>query len=153
MQANLRNQELPQAQTARPDFLPKVKLEQSKRSRNMAETLHNRALQNHASCFSIRSSMHPARSLQEEDTYFDDGLIPRALNIRRPYLHENETSPTGRYMNRFGTAEERQDQTPKGQLRVVNPDVDADHASHHQPRAAIYLVSLLMFFIVIWTDS
>lgn len=119
----------------------------------MAETLNNRALQHHASCFSIRSSMQPARSLQEEDTYFDDGLIPRALNIRRPYLHENVTSPTGRYMNRFGTAEERQDQTPKGQLRVVSPDVDVDHASHHQRRAAIYLVSLLMFSIVIWTDS
>ena len=119
----------------------------------MAATLNNRTLQHYASCFSLRSSKQPARSLQEEETYIDAGLIPRALNIRRPYLHENVTSPTRAYIKSTGPSEERQDMTRNGQLQMISSDVDGDYPYHHQRRPAIYLVSFLMFFIVVRTDS
>ena len=97
--------------------------------------------------------MQSARSLQEDETYYDDGLTPRALNIRRSHLRENAPSPTRRYKTRSQANEESQDMTSKGQLRVINPDPVVDHDYHDHRRAAIYLVSFLTTFMKVLTDS
>jgi hypothetical protein len=43
--------------------------------------------------------------------------------------------------------------TPKGQLRVMNPDSVVDYDYHDHRRAAIYLVSFLTIFTKVLTDS
>ena len=102
--------------------------------------LTHRALQHHASCFSIRGNMRSTRSSRDEETYYDDGLTPRALNIRRPpHLRESMSSPTRRYTTQSESTEESRDSTPRGPLRVMNPEVGHDYRDHR--RAAVYMVS------------
>lgn len=96
--------------------------------------------------------MQPARTSREDETYYDDGLTPRALNIRRPHLRENVPSPTRRYRMQSQTNEESQEMAPKGQLRVMNPDQIIDHDYPDHRRAAIYLVSSLVIFLKVLTD-
>lgn len=96
--------------------------------------------------------MQSVRSSREDETYYDDGLTPRALNIRRSHLREKVPSPTRRYNTR-SQANESQDMTPKGQLRVMNPDPVVDHDYHDHRRAAVYLVSFLAVFVKVLTDS
>lgn len=131
------------APSARYPFLPRAKSRAcTQRNRSMASSpLTHRALQHHASRFSIRGNMHPAELCQEEaDPYHDDGLTPRALNIRRPlHLGENVPSPTRRHSVQSESSEQSQDSTPRGPLRVMNPDIDVEYRDHR--RAAIYVVS------------
>jgi hypothetical protein len=112
-------------------------------------TLTHQALEHHESCFSVRTNMQSAQPSREDKTYFEDeALIPEALNIRSSQLTPSQMGLI-----------ESQESTPRGALRVMNPDPDVDqdfdqdfqqdfnrgyNDHRHNRQASIYIVSFMI---------